>query len=118
MKCQTLFSGKNKKYIINLLSAELALRVVKVKNQYAEFSAFFSQRRQVFFTFCLLFFIPSSFWKGSTTEAKTWLFLTMLNVLKFRTSKCLTKWHMQTVQIQIRLLLSSLIRIYIVCHSN
>ena len=30
MKCQILFHGKNKKYIINLLSAELAQRVVKV----------------------------------------------------------------------------------------
>ena len=27
------------------------------------------------------------------------------NVLKFRTPKCLTKWHMQTVQTEIRLLL-------------
>ena len=31
MKCQILFSGKNKKNIIDLLSAELARRVVKVK---------------------------------------------------------------------------------------
>ena len=31
MKCQILFSGKNKKNITNLLSAELAKRVVKVK---------------------------------------------------------------------------------------
>ena len=31
MKCQNLFSGKNKKNLINLLSAELAQRVVKVK---------------------------------------------------------------------------------------
>ena len=31
MKCQKLFSGKNKKNIINLSSAELAQRVVKVK---------------------------------------------------------------------------------------
>ena len=30
-KCQILFSGKNKKNIVNLLSAELALRVVKVQ---------------------------------------------------------------------------------------
>ena len=28
----------------------------------------------------------------------------MINVLKFRTPRCLTKWHMQTVQTQIRLL--------------
>ena len=32
MKCQILFSGKNKKNIINLPSAENAQRVVKVKN--------------------------------------------------------------------------------------
>ena len=32
MKCQTLFSGKNKKNIINLSSAENAQRVVKVKS--------------------------------------------------------------------------------------
>ena len=31
MKCQILFSGKNKKNIINLLSVELTERVVKVK---------------------------------------------------------------------------------------
>ena len=34
MKCQILFSGKNKKNIINLLSAENAQRVVKVKEQF------------------------------------------------------------------------------------
>ena len=31
MKCQILLFGKNKKIIINLLSAKLAQRVVKVK---------------------------------------------------------------------------------------
>ena len=30
MKCKILFSGRNEKTIINLLSAEFALRVVKV----------------------------------------------------------------------------------------
>ena len=34
MKCQILFSGKNKKNIINLSSAENAQRVVKVKEVY------------------------------------------------------------------------------------
>ena len=33
MKCQILFSGKNKKNIINLSSAENAQRVVKVKEK-------------------------------------------------------------------------------------
>ena len=33
MLCQVLFSGKNKKNIISLSSAELAMRVVKVKNE-------------------------------------------------------------------------------------
>ena len=33
MKCQILFSGKNKKNIINLSSAENAQRVVKVNKQ-------------------------------------------------------------------------------------
>ena len=33
MKCQLLFSGENKKYIINLLSAELAQKVVMVNLQ-------------------------------------------------------------------------------------
>ena len=32
MKCQILFSGKNKKKIINLSSAENAQRVVKVNS--------------------------------------------------------------------------------------
>ena len=31
MKCQILFYGENKKNVINLSSAELAQRVVKVK---------------------------------------------------------------------------------------
>ena len=35
MKCLILFSGKNKKNIINLSSAENAQRVVKVKNHTA-----------------------------------------------------------------------------------
>ena len=34
MKCQILFSGKNKKNIVNWSSAELAQRVVEVKNGY------------------------------------------------------------------------------------
>ena len=34
MKCQILFSGKNKKNIINLPSAENAQRVVKVKTSF------------------------------------------------------------------------------------
>ena len=39
MKCQILFSGKNKKNIINLPSAENAQRVVKVKQtKYFTFS--------------------------------------------------------------------------------
>ena len=35
MKCQILFSGKNKKNIINLPSAENAQRVVKVNDSSA-----------------------------------------------------------------------------------
>ena len=35
MKCQILFSGKNKKNIINLSSAEFAQRMVKVKQFYS-----------------------------------------------------------------------------------
>ena len=34
MKCQILFSGKNKKNIINLSSGENAQRVVKVKGTF------------------------------------------------------------------------------------
>ena len=33
MKCQSLFSGKNKKNILNLSSAELAQRVVKINKE-------------------------------------------------------------------------------------
>ena len=47
----------------------------------------------------------------------------MVNVLKFRTPKFLTKCHIQTMQTQIRLTLqcswgSSLIRVFTVCHST
>ena len=38
MKCQILFSGKNKKNIISLSSAENAQRVVKVKAQLFTFT--------------------------------------------------------------------------------
>ena len=34
VKCESLFSGKNKKNIVNLSSAEFARRVVKVKADY------------------------------------------------------------------------------------
>ena len=37
MKCQRLFSGKNKKNIINLASAEFAHRVLKVNFQWKTF---------------------------------------------------------------------------------
>ena len=33
MKCQILFSGKNKKNIINLSSAEFAQKVVEIKKE-------------------------------------------------------------------------------------
>ena len=36
MKCQILFSGKNKKNIISLSSAENAQRVVKVKSTFSK----------------------------------------------------------------------------------
>ena len=46
MKCQVLFSRKNKKNVLNLSSAELAKRVVKaymaeVKEQQGTFNIFF-----------------------------------------------------------------------------
>ena len=45
-------------------------------------------------------------WSGSTWFAcMCYCCPNRVNVLKFRTPKCLTKWHMQTVQTQIRLLL-------------
>ena len=40
----------------------------------------------------------------------------MVNVLKFLTPKFPTKWHMQTVQTQIKL--CSLIKVFTVCHST
>ena len=44
-------------------------------------------------------------------------YLVIANFRKFQTPKFLIKWHMQTVQTQIRLLLKeSLIRVYNVCH--
>ena len=36
MRCEILFSGKNKKNIINLSSGEFTRRVVKVKSFYLE----------------------------------------------------------------------------------
>ena len=59
MKCQILFSGKNKKNIINLLSAENAQRVVKVKGQFYVFSS----SRHLWWNgiiFCTFFFILST----------------------------------------------------------
>ena len=44
MKCQILFSGKNKKNVINLSSVELAKTVVKVKEQ------FFHQKSRITFS--------------------------------------------------------------------
>ena len=49
MKCQILFSGKNKKNIINLSSAENAQRVVKVKEQFVSklILAFYRQKKKI-----------------------------------------------------------------------
>ena len=49
MKCQILFSGKNKKNILNLSSAELAQRVVKVK-------VLSKSLAEIILNFALLFF--------------------------------------------------------------
>ena len=38
IKCQTLFSGENKKNITNLLPAELAQRMVKVNNTASKYA--------------------------------------------------------------------------------
>ena len=43
MKCQILFSGKNKKNIPNLSSGELAKGMVKVKSKELTFSLFLHQ---------------------------------------------------------------------------
>ena len=43
MKCQILFSGKNKKNITNLSSGELAKGMVKVKSKELTFSLFLHQ---------------------------------------------------------------------------
>ena len=60
MKCQILFSGKNKKNIINLSSAENAQRVVKVKGRVVELSHFTSCQR-------------TSKWSKSTCPTKIYL---------------------------------------------
>ena len=46
MKCQILFSGKNKKNIINLSSAENAQRVVKVNDKSTTVAHFVSSHRK------------------------------------------------------------------------
>ena len=51
-----------------------------------------------------------SFELAENAVMKAVIGVSTVNVLKFRTPKCLTKRHMQTVQTQIRLLLS-LIRV-------
>ena len=40
MSCQSLFSGKSKKNIVNLSFAELAQRVIKVKSDFPFLSIF------------------------------------------------------------------------------
>ena len=51
MKCQILFSGKNKKNIISLSSAENAQRVVKVKSSgtHTDFVILLADWNHVFF---------------------------------------------------------------------
>ena len=48
MKCQILFSGKNKKNIINLPSAENAQRVVKVNGDVGSVVGFFTKLCNVY----------------------------------------------------------------------
>ena len=50
MKCQSLFSGKNKKNIISLSSAEFAHITVKFKRNFNEFNKLpHSQYNKIFF---------------------------------------------------------------------
>ena len=55
MKCQILFSGKNKKNIINLSSAENAQRVVKVKAPHKTVAGNFFRYRFFCYAFCFFF---------------------------------------------------------------
>ena len=69
MKYQNLLSGKNKKNIFSISSAELAQRVViKIHglilrriDANGRFSPFFT-RATTFMTYCLRFFAPVPFW--------------------------------------------------------
>ena len=56
MKCQILFSGKNKKNIINLSSPELAKRMVKVKERASKILSF----KQIFLSNTSLANLPES----------------------------------------------------------
>ena len=60
MKCQVLFSGKNKKNIINLSSAENAQRVVKVKGLRYEQSHNVSNFKEVGGAYLLLCVVTPS----------------------------------------------------------
>ena len=51
MNCQILFSGKNKKTITNLSSAELAQRVVKINGIHTRYSS-----------------VPTNDWKASSSN--------------------------------------------------
>ena len=53
MKCQILFSGKNKKNIINLPSAENAQRVVKVKSSHNWAIPYEKQTIIILYIFCI-----------------------------------------------------------------
>ena len=55
MKYQTLFSGKKKKYVTNLWSAEFAQRMLKVNNSWYVYHKI-SRRQIVIFFFSFLFF--------------------------------------------------------------
>ena len=52
-------------------------------------------------------------------QAYGWYYLCTINVLKFHTSKFLTKWHMQTVQTKFLLHMKEQSdQVYTVCHST
>ena len=59
MKCQNLFSGKNKKYIINLSSARLAQIMVKVNIQRLHHPGYLHSLIKAFPVWiCILYEIP------------------------------------------------------------
>ena len=84
IKCQNLFSGKIRKNVINLLSAELAQRLAKVRTN-LQISPFFSKKTHWYYSYSFNKYRLRGYYSYSVNKYRLWgifyLFLQMGDII-------------------------------------